>query len=147
MASEYEITWWSHQMETFSALLAFGAGNSPLTGEFPSQRPVTRSLIYALSNGWVLNQYAGDLRRHRAHYGVTVMTGSMIHWQDKREMLKSFTSVNHNPIDRLVRERRNCSALAVNLGLSCPKQISHRWVSARKTKLQCVSNEVTSFLH
>ena len=24
---------------------------------------------------------------------------------------------------------------------------SHRWVSARKTKLQCVSNGVTSFLH
>ena len=32
-----------HQMETFSALLALCAGNSPATGEFPSQRPVTRS--------------------------------------------------------------------------------------------------------
>ena len=30
-------------METFSALLAFCAGNSPVTGEFPSQRPVTQS--------------------------------------------------------------------------------------------------------
>ena len=30
-------------METFSALLALFAGNSPVTGEFPSQRPVTRS--------------------------------------------------------------------------------------------------------
>ena len=30
-------------METFSALLAICAGNSPVTGEFPSQRPVTRS--------------------------------------------------------------------------------------------------------
>ena len=29
-------------METFSALLALCAGNSPVTGEFPSQRPVTR---------------------------------------------------------------------------------------------------------
>ena len=28
-------------METFSALLAFSAGNSPVTGEFPAQRPVT----------------------------------------------------------------------------------------------------------
>ena len=38
---------WRHQMETFSALLAICAGNSPvtgeLTGEFPTQRPVTRS--------------------------------------------------------------------------------------------------------
>ena len=31
-------------METFSALLAPCAGNSPVPGEFPSQRPVTRSL-------------------------------------------------------------------------------------------------------
>ena len=35
--------WWRHQMETFSALLALCARNSPVTGEFPSQRPVTRS--------------------------------------------------------------------------------------------------------
>ena len=37
------IAWWRHQMETFSALLAIWAGNSPVTVEFPSQRPVTRS--------------------------------------------------------------------------------------------------------
>ena len=30
-------------METFSALLAICAGNSRVTSEFPSQRPVTRS--------------------------------------------------------------------------------------------------------
>ena len=30
-------------METFSALLAICAGNSPVTGEFPAQRPVMRS--------------------------------------------------------------------------------------------------------
>ena len=35
--------WWRHQMETFSALLAICAGNSPVTGEFPTQRPATRS--------------------------------------------------------------------------------------------------------
>ena len=37
------LTWWRHQMETFSALLAIWAGNSPVTGEFPAQRPLTRS--------------------------------------------------------------------------------------------------------
>ena len=36
--------WWRHQMETSSALLPICAGNSPVTGEFPSQRPVTQSL-------------------------------------------------------------------------------------------------------
>ena len=30
-------------METFSALLTICAGNSPVTGEFPAQRPVTLS--------------------------------------------------------------------------------------------------------
>ena len=30
-------------METFSALLASYAGNSPVTGEFLAQRPVTQS--------------------------------------------------------------------------------------------------------
>ena len=33
--------WWRHQMETFSALLAICAGNSPVPGDFPAQRPVT----------------------------------------------------------------------------------------------------------
>ena len=36
-------SWWRHQMETFSALLALCAGNSPVTDEFLAQRPVTRS--------------------------------------------------------------------------------------------------------
>ena len=30
-------------METFSASLALCEGNSPVTGEFPTQRPVARS--------------------------------------------------------------------------------------------------------
>ena len=37
------VSWWRHQMETFSAWLAISAGNSPVPGEFPTQRPVTRS--------------------------------------------------------------------------------------------------------
>ena len=74
---------WRHQMETFSALLALCAGNSPvtgefpaqrpvLTGEFPAQRPVTRSydVFYDLRPNKRLSKqsWADDLRRHRAHY-------------------------------------------------------------------------------
>ena len=33
-------SWWRHQMETFSVLLGLCAGNSMVTGEFPTQRPV-----------------------------------------------------------------------------------------------------------
>ena len=53
------------------------AGNSPVTGEFPSQRPGAQSfdafLICAWINDWVNNREAGDLRRYRVHYVVTVM--------------------------------------------------------------------------
>ena len=70
------LSWWRHRLETFSALLAICAGNSPVTGEF--QRPVMRSfdvsLIWVSINGWVNKGEAGDLRRHRAHYDVTVMS-------------------------------------------------------------------------
>ena len=62
---------WRHQMETFSALLALCAGNSPVTGEFPTQRPMTRNFdaFFDLRQWW-----GWWLRRHRAHYDVTVMS-------------------------------------------------------------------------
>ena len=57
--------------------LALCEGNSPVTLEFPSQRSVTRSLIFSFIstwiNGWVNNRDAGDLRRHRTHYDLIVM--------------------------------------------------------------------------
>ena len=38
-----ELSYYDDVIKTFSALLAICAGNSPVTGEFPAQRPVTRS--------------------------------------------------------------------------------------------------------
>ena len=64
-----KITWWRHQMETFSALLAICAGNSPGTGH----AELCCFLWSAWINGWVKNREACDLRRHHAHYDVTVM--------------------------------------------------------------------------
>ena len=40
---KYFISWCRHQMKTFSVPLPFRVGNSPVTGEFPSQRPAMRS--------------------------------------------------------------------------------------------------------
>ena len=66
-------------METFSALLAICAGNSPVSGEFPAQRPVTRSFdVFFDVRVWVNTREAGDLRRYRIHYDVIVMILSMI---------------------------------------------------------------------
>ena len=71
------MTWWRHQMEAFFALLAFCAGNSPVTGEFPHKGQWRGALIFSLICAWtncsVNNRDAGDLRRHGAHYDVTVM--------------------------------------------------------------------------
>ena len=57
-----------------SALLSLCVENSPVTGKFPSQRPVTRSLMFSFIcvwiNAWVNNREAGDLRRQRVHYDV-----------------------------------------------------------------------------
>ena len=69
-------------METFSALLAICAGNSPVSGEFPAQRPVKRSfdVFFDLrlnkrfnkqSLGWWFETPTRPLWRHRnvaAHF-------------------------------------------------------------------------------
>ena len=73
-------SWWRHLMESFSALLAFCAGNSPVTGEFPTQMPVTRGfdVFFDLrpnkrsskqSRGWWFDTQSRPLWRH---YNVTV---------------------------------------------------------------------------
>ena len=73
------ISWWRHQMETFSALLAICAGNSPVSGEFPAQRPVTRSFdvffdlrpnkrLSKPSRGWWFETLSNPLWRHRNVY-------------------------------------------------------------------------------
>ena len=70
------VSWWRHQMETFSVLLEVCAGNLPVTGEFPPQRPVTRSfdVFYDLrlknnrlskqSWGWWFETLSHPLWRH-----------------------------------------------------------------------------------
>ena len=71
----YIVTWWRHQMETFSALLAICAGNSPVPGEFPTQRPVTQSFdvyfdlrpnkrLSKQSWGWWFETLSHPLWRH-----------------------------------------------------------------------------------
>ena len=68
-------TWWRHQMETFSDSLAICGGNSPATGEFPAQRPVTRSFnvffdlrlntwLSKLLQGWWFDTPLCPLWRH-----------------------------------------------------------------------------------
>ena len=73
-ATRYE-SWWRHQVETFSLLLAICVGNSPATGEFPAQRSVTRSFevffdlrlnkhLSKQSGGWWFETPSRPLWRH-----------------------------------------------------------------------------------
>ena len=70
-------TWWRHQMETFSALLAHCAGNSSVPVNSPHKSQWRGALMFSLIcvwiNDWVNNRETGDLRRHRGHYDVNVM--------------------------------------------------------------------------
>ena len=74
--SRWLIPWWRHQMDTFSASLAICAGNSPVPGEFPVQRPVTRGVgvffdlrlnkrLSKQSCGWWFQTPSRPLWRHR----------------------------------------------------------------------------------
>ena len=71
------LSWWRHQMETFSALLVLCEGNSPVVMDSRHKGQWRRALMYYLvcarTGGWANNRDAGDFRRHRVHYGVVIM--------------------------------------------------------------------------
>ena len=76
------ISWWRHQMKTFSALLALCAGNSPVPVNSPHKGQWRGALMFTLIcariNDWVNNREAGDLRRHLDHYDVSVTLLSLV---------------------------------------------------------------------
>ena len=83
-------SWWRHQ--TFSALLAICAGNSPVPVNSPHKGQWSGALMFSLIctwiKGWVNNREAGDLRRHSANYDVIVML-----WRQAMEKLSVLLAV------------------------------------------------------
>ena len=87
---------------TFSALLALCAENSPVTGEFPSQRPVTRSSDVSFdlrlnkhsskqSRGWWFETPSCSLWRHRNAWSVRII----IHiWKVQNQHVQNTPLVN-----------------------------------------------------
>ena len=87
-------TWRRHQMETFSALLAICAENSPVPGEFTAQRPVTRSfdvffdlrlnkLLSKQAWGWWFEMLSRPLWRHcnrKKVYVILVRIPASMQW-------------------------------------------------------------------
>ena len=93
-------SWWRHQMETFFALLALCAGNSPIPVNSPHKGQWRGSLMLSLicvwMNGCVNNRETGDLRRHRAHYDVRVMITSEITLYGMGPRNQHQTTTKHN---------------------------------------------------
>ena len=99
-------TWWRHQMETFSALLALCAGNSPVPVNSPHKGQWHGALMFSFIcvwiNDWVNNREAGDLRRQHGHYDVNVMkAGAMAckyfpyYWPFVMEVQRSLLNSPH----------------------------------------------------
>ena len=103
--------WRRHQMETFSVLLAVCVGNSPVTGEFPAQRPVMWSFdvffdlrlnkqLSKQSWGWWFETPLHPLWRHcKGHFTCSsqcyVMWCPLTHWGwDKMPALLQTTLSN-----------------------------------------------------
>ena len=80
-ATDHSNSWWRHQMETFSALLATCAGKSPVPVNYRRKGQWRGALLfffYLRPNERLSKQSRGcDLRRHRPHYDVIVMID---HW-------------------------------------------------------------------
>ena len=79
---------WSLTMTASNGNISWVTG--PLCGEFTGHkgqwcRALMFSLICAWINGWVNNREAGDLRRHRAHYDVIIM--SRPHFENKANQI------------------------------------------------------------
>ena len=75
--SHDDIIKWKHFLRYWPFVR--GIHRSPVNSLHKGQRrgALTFSLICVWINGWENNREAGDLRRHRAHYDVIVMIGSL----------------------------------------------------------------------
>ena len=102
--------------------------NSPHKGQW--RGALVFSLICAWINDWVKNGEAGDMRRHRAHYGVTVMSLTCLtHWSLNKtadHLQIAFSNAFH--------ERKSC--ILITISLKCislgPANNEQHWNRSRQ---------------
>ena len=100
------ISWWCHQMETFSALLAICAGNSPVTGGFPAQRPMTPSFD-------VLSHQGLDKRLSKQWWGWWFETPSHPLWRQCNVSIKTGLDFA-TPVQGILRMKMYISVKSVH---------------------------------
>ena len=121
-------------METFFTVLAICAGNSPSPVNSPHKGQWRGALMYILMcawiNGWVNNGEAGDLRRHRTYYDVTVMLIrtnvcklSTAEETTNKSLNISNVVINTVPIEdlTLLGARASAGTVTTRVALRCPK--------------------------
>ena len=99
--------------------------NSPHKGQWHGA--LMFSLICTRINGWVNNGEAGDLRRYRAHYDVTVMSSKdnvstmpshhriQLYWWIGEDFIKSISFPTHHQIYMWKQtDLRNLSTLIIS---------------------------------
>ena len=88
-------TLWCHQMFTFSVSVALCVGNSPVTGEFPSQRPVTWS-FNVLLDPYLKKQFG----KHLWHWWFVMPSLSLWHHCNYLHRIWNHnSSISSGPID------------------------------------------------
>ena len=125
-------------METFSALLAFCAVNSPHKGQW--RGALMFSLICVWMNGWVNSREAGDLRRHRDHYDVIVMGNTGKCWISvSRLNIKTVLPGMDIPITKMLR---SSDRLIIIMGIYI---LVRRHIYVETTHGSSLKGEKTSF--
>ena len=153
-------------METFSALLAICAGSSPVPGEFPAQRPVTRrfDIFFDLHpnkrlskqwRGWWFETSPCPLRRHlnvSCRYVFVLCCYDLL----DRKSVQQWAAAGHNKTRReiwlkpMVLHRITATALpilachqidyATSLGQNpCPNDALSIWGKKRRFNLRNVT--------
>ena len=138
-------------METFSALLVICAGNSPVPGEFPAQRPVARRFgvffdlrlnkrLSKQSWGWRFEILSRPLWRHcneclqwqpRIEAGVRAnLTAAATSWGIFRCKIRAVVDSSKKTVDRNIP---NSMALWAHVGPTWSRQ-DPRWANVGPTK-------------
>ena len=115
-------TWWRHQMETFSALLAICAGNSLASGEFLAQRPVGRS--FDIFFDLCLNKRLGKQSR-----GLWFQTLSRPIWRHSNEHWRIQMIDRKTPYSQTRLELHLFNILCSRIPVSCHQSQSQRLVT------------------
>ena len=109
-----------------SPLLAICAGNSPVPGEFPTQRPVTRSFdvffdlrlnkrLSKQSRGWWLETISRPLWRHRNARLLIHNTHPISHSQGWATCIWSGCCDHFGQMKRVVREQHYIGRIYINI--------------------------------